>query len=129
MNRAAKVAAMVDLARTDGLCLRPAVPFCVQAVRMAVIGQNLDDAAFCHPALTAVGHHARQLHLQCLQPRNAAPHRIQVGARDPVGLGAGPLRVVGQAQQPAHLVQRKAQLARVPHKGEPVQVRPCVGAV
>lgn len=37
--------------------------------------------------------------------------------------------MIGQAQQPAHVLKREAQLAGVPHEGEPVQVRSRVGAV
>lgn len=43
----------------------------VQAVRMAVIRQHLDDAALRNPALAAVGYYARQLLLQRPQPRDA----------------------------------------------------------
>ena len=85
----------------------------VQAMRVRLVGQHLDDVAFRHAPAAAHGDHARELRLQRPQASDAAAHRGQVLAGDRIHLGAGALRIVCQRQQRPHILQRKAQFARV----------------
>ena len=85
----------------------------MQAMRVRLVGQHFDDAAFRHAPPSTHGDHAREFRLQRLQAGDAAAHRGQVLAGDRIYLIAGPFRVVSEPQQRPHILQRKAQFARV----------------
>ena len=68
----------------------------VQAMRVRLVGQHLDDVAFRHAPAAAHGDHAREFRLQRPQAGDAAAHRGQVLAGDRIHLIAEPFRVVGE---------------------------------
>ena len=74
---------------------RPAMSV-VQAMRVRLVGQHLDDAALRHAPPAAHSNHARELRLQRLQASDPAAHRSQMLAGDRIHLGAEALRIVRQ---------------------------------
>lgn len=65
-----------------------------EAVRVRMIGEHADYAAFRDPATSTRLHHARQFGFQRLEAVDAATHLAQMRARDHVDLGAGPIRII-----------------------------------
>src|SRR3546814_4633641 len=56
-------------------------------------------------------------------------HLSQLSPRDLVGLGTWPALVIGQIQQLADCVERKAQLERMPDEGQPVELSIAIAAL
>ena len=98
---------------------RPAMPV-VQAMRMRLVGQDLDHTALRHAPVATGRSHAGQFGLQSLEASDAAPHRCEMRAVDGVRFAARPLRIIGEAEQLPDIHKRKPKLAGVPDEGEPV---------
>ena len=64
-----------------------------------------------------------------MKPAKLALNIGQVGAGDPVGIVARPLRLVRQPQQVADRLDREAELAGVADEAQALQVARAVGAV
>ena len=89
---------------------------------MAVIGQDLDHAAVGDPASLALGDHPLQLGLERDEAADATIHVRKVRARDLVGIRAGSVRVVREAQEVADGLDGKAEVARVADEAQAVEV-------
>lgn len=99
----------------------------MQALR--VIAQHLDHPASFDPPAFALLDHSAQLNLERLQAGDPAFHLAQLGLRDPVGVLAGLVGGIRQAQQLADSIQRKAELPAVPDECQALHVSRPIAAL
>jgi hypothetical protein len=80
-----------------------------ETLAVAVVGQNLDHPTVSNPAPLAPGEHALELGLEGGKSRHAALDVGKMRASDPVGILAGPFRIVGELQEIAHVPGQKGR--------------------
>ena len=79
-----------------------------------MIRQRRDDAAIADAIAMPMRQHQFEFRAQTLEHRDPAIDRVEMPARDAIGLGAFGLPLIGERQQLADGRQRKAELARMP---------------
>src|SRR5688572_7268512 len=84
--------------------------------------QGVNDGAFGDRAALALRGHILEDLRQLLKIGDLAPDVGEMLQGHRPDLGAGPVAVVDQGQQAAHLVEREAELATPADEGEPPQV-------
>lgn len=90
---------------------------------LAMVSENLDDAAFADFTMAALVHHALQLRAQSLKSCDALVDLGQMSPGDAVGIVAGTLGFFAQLQKLADIRNFKAQFAGMPDEGQTAQIR------
>lgn len=94
-----------------------------------MIGQRRDDSAVSNAIALPMRQHQFQLRTQTVEHRDPAIDRLEMTARDAIGLRAIGLTLIGERQQLANGGQRKAQLARMPDERQLLPMRLSVAAL
>src|SRR5829696_8623567 len=85
---------------------------------LLVIGQHLDDPAFAHLPVPAIGQHVPQLRAEKCQLSDAALDALQMPDDDSIGRLAGLLRFRAQAHELADGFHVEAELPRMADEAE-----------
>ena len=86
---------------------------------LAMIGEDLNDAAFAHATVATFVDHTAEFVAEGLQLSNAAFDLADVVARDRIDLGAGSLRLSRELEQLANCRYLEPQVPRVMDELEP----------
>lgn len=83
----------------------------------AVVGEDLNDPAFRHPSVRALGKHALQLDLQGGQAGDPLLGLPEVGPRECIGRRTGLMRLVLKGHERPNSLHPKTELAGMTDEG------------